>query len=84
MNAQAPGRGAQLVTAGQRIGIGPQWLARVVTGGFHRILDRLDRGLAAGSLSFALPDGTKVQVAADEDEDEKGDSKPDSQQGEKP
>ncbi len=58
MNAQAPGRGAQLVTAGQRIGIGPQWLARVFAGGFHRILDRLDKGLAAGSLSFALPDGT--------------------------
>lgn len=58
MNAQAPGRGAQLVTAGQRIGIGPQWLARAFSGGFHRILDRLDRGLAAGSLSFALPDGT--------------------------
>ena len=58
MNAQAPGRGAQLVTQGQWIGTGPQWLSRVFSGGFHRILDRLERGLESGSITATLPDGT--------------------------
>ncbi len=64
MNAQAPGRGAQLVTAGQWIGSGPQWLSRVFTGGFHRILDRLDRGLLRGSITATLPDGSTRLLGA--------------------
>ncbi len=64
MNAQAPGRGAQLVTAGQWIGTGPQWLSRVFTGGFHRILDRLDRGLLRGSITATLPDGSTRLLGA--------------------
>jgi cyclopropane-fatty-acyl-phospholipid synthase len=59
MNAQAPGRGAELVAGGSLIGIGPQWLARVWSGGMHRVLDRLDAGLARGSIEAMLPDGTK-------------------------
>ena len=58
MNAQAPARGAQLVTQGQWIGTGPQWLSRIFSGGFHRILDRLERGLESGSITATLPDGT--------------------------
>ncbi len=58
MNAQVPGRGAQLVEGGKRIGIGPQWLARALSGSCHRILDRIDRGLATGSITATLPDGT--------------------------
>jgi cyclopropane-fatty-acyl-phospholipid synthase len=58
MNAQAPARGAQLVTQGQWIGTGPQWLSHMFSGGFHRILDRLERGLESGSITATLPDGT--------------------------
>jgi cyclopropane-fatty-acyl-phospholipid synthase len=58
MNAQVPGRGADLVAAGRPLGIGPQWLARLFAGGLHRILDRIDAGLARGSIMATLPDGT--------------------------
>ncbi len=56
MNAQSPVRGAELLAAG-RIGIGPHWLARLAAGGFGRVLDRIDRGLASGSLEVTLPTG---------------------------
>ncbi len=52
------GRGLELVEGGRRIGIGPRWLARLFAGGFHKILDRIDAGLGAGSLTVHLPDGT--------------------------
>ena len=58
MNAQVPERGAELVAAGHRLGVGPQWLARVWSGGWNRVLDRIDAGLVAGSLEARLPDGT--------------------------
>lgn len=58
MNAQAPTRGAELVARGRRIGIGPQWLARAWSGGFHRILDRIEAGLLKGSIELVLPDGS--------------------------
>lgn len=57
MNAQAPVRGAELVAGGDAIGLGPQWLARLWSGGLGRILDRLDVGFTRGSLEIALPDG---------------------------
>jgi len=57
MNAQMPGRGEELVDGGRAIGIGPQWLARLWSGGVHRILDRIDRGLARGSIMATLPGG---------------------------
>ena len=56
MNAQSPVRGAGLLAAG-RVGIGPHWLARLFAGGFHRVLDRIDRGLISGRLEVTLPDG---------------------------
>jgi cyclopropane-fatty-acyl-phospholipid synthase len=58
MNAQASARGAELVEGGRPIGIGWQWLAHLWSGGIHRILDRVDAGLARGSIEATLPDGT--------------------------
>src|SRR5688500_7455622 len=57
MNAQAPTRGSGLLAGGRRIGIGPEWLARLWTGGLDRIVDRIDRGLARGAIEATLPDG---------------------------
>jgi cyclopropane-fatty-acyl-phospholipid synthase len=58
MNAQAPARGTELVTGGRTIGLGPQWLARLWSGGINRVLDRIDRGLEYGSVEGTLPDGS--------------------------
>jgi len=58
MNAQAPARGTELVAAGPKAGFGPQWLARLWSGGIDRVLDRIDRGLATGSIEGTLPDGS--------------------------
>ncbi len=58
MNAQAPVRGAGLVAGGGWFGLGSQWLARVWAGRIDQILDRIDAGLARGSLELSLPDGT--------------------------
>lgn len=58
MNAQAPGRGVELVAGGRALGIGPRWLARVWSGGIHKVLDRIDAGLARGSIEAVLPDGS--------------------------
>lgn len=57
MNSQAPVRGAELVVGGSRLGIGPQWLARAFSGGINKILDRIDAGLAHGSIEATLPGG---------------------------
>lgn len=57
MNVQAMGRGTELVGGGRGIGIGPQWLARAWSGGIHRVLDRVESGLARGSIEAELPDG---------------------------
>jgi cyclopropane-fatty-acyl-phospholipid synthase len=57
MNAQVPGRGGELVGGGRAIGVGPQWLARLWSGGVHQILDRIDAGLQRGSITATLPGG---------------------------
>ncbi|KHK90997.1 SAM-dependent methyltransferase [Novosphingobium malaysiense] len=57
MNAHLPGRGEELVAGGRAIGVGPQWLARLWAGGVDRILDRIDAGLARGSIQATLPGG---------------------------
>lgn len=60
MTAQGQnGRGAALVAGGKPIGIGLPWLARIWAGGFHKLLDRIDRGLASGAIHARLPDGTR-------------------------
>lgn len=58
MNAQASVRGAELIEGGRSIGIGPQWLARLWSGGIDKILDRIDTGLTRGSIEAVLPNGT--------------------------
>jgi cyclopropane-fatty-acyl-phospholipid synthase len=58
MDAQVSGRGEELVEGGRAIGIGSEWLARAWSGGLHRILDRIDRGLVRGSIHATLPDGS--------------------------
>jgi cyclopropane-fatty-acyl-phospholipid synthase len=58
MNSQAPVRGSELVVGGGRLGIGPQWLARAFSGGIHKVLDRIDAGLARGAIDAMLPDGS--------------------------
>lgn len=58
MNSQAPVRGSELVAGGSRLGFGPQWLARAFSGGIHRIVDRIDRGMLHGTLEASLPDGS--------------------------
>jgi cyclopropane-fatty-acyl-phospholipid synthase len=57
MNAQAPIRGSGLLAGGRRIGIGPEWLARLWAGGLDRLVDRIDRGIARGAIEGILPDG---------------------------
>ena len=62
MSSRATGRGEQLVSGGWRLGAGPQWLARLLAGSVSRILDRIDLGVAAGSIRATLPDGSQRQL----------------------
>ncbi len=55
-------RGRHLVSADRAFATGGGWLAhaaaRIVGGGFHRLLDRIDAGLAEGGIEATLPDGS--------------------------
>ena len=52
-------RGRALIASGRRFAGGPgHLLARIWAGGWHRVLDRIDAGLASGSITGHLPDGT--------------------------
>lgn len=57
MHASASGRGEELVEGVRAIGVGPQWLARVWSGGVDRVLRRIDQGLERGSIKATLPSG---------------------------
>jgi cyclopropane-fatty-acyl-phospholipid synthase len=57
VNRQTTHRGAHLVDADRRFATGGGLLARLTAGGFHRFLDRVDQGIAEGSLELALPGG---------------------------
>jgi len=59
MDAEGAQRGSVLLEAGQRFGANPGLLARLLAPGFHKVLDRIDRGLGAGSIHARLPDGTE-------------------------
>ena len=59
MSATGVASGEGLVAGGERIGIAPSWLARIVSGGFERVLQRIDRGLVSGKINGTLPDGTR-------------------------
>lgn len=66
MNAHVPDRGGELVAAGRPLGIGPQWLAKLWAGGLHRLVDRIDAGLARGSIQATFPDGSMRLVGGRE------------------
>ncbi len=55
MNSQS--RGSVLLEGGRRMVATPGLFARAFAGGFHHILDRIDRGLETGSILAQLPDG---------------------------
>ncbi|WP_338466011.1 cyclopropane-fatty-acyl-phospholipid synthase family protein [Novosphingobium sp. ZN18A2] len=58
MNAQTPRRGGHLVEGGRRAKAGGGWIARRFAGSFHRVMDRIDKGLDAGMIEARLPDGS--------------------------
>jgi cyclopropane-fatty-acyl-phospholipid synthase len=62
MTAEGLNRGNQLFEGSHRIRTGPDWLARLFSGGFHKLLDRFDRGLETGSLLVRLPGGEMRQL----------------------
>ena len=51
-------RGKHLVAADRGFATGGGLLARLFAGGFHKLLDRIDAGLAEGRIDATLPDGT--------------------------
>jgi cyclopropane-fatty-acyl-phospholipid synthase len=56
MNQQP--RGGHLVAADRRFATGGGLPARLLSGSFSRILDRIDRGLERGAIESTLPDGS--------------------------
>ncbi len=58
MDAGSAQRGSVLLEAGRRFGARPGLFARAIGPGFHKVLDRIDAGLASGSITGRLPDGT--------------------------
>jgi cyclopropane-fatty-acyl-phospholipid synthase len=58
MTAQAAPRGKDLLSGGDPLGFVPRWLGRLWAGGLSHLLDRVDDGLAAGSVRVRLPDGS--------------------------
>ncbi|HEX8262621.1 MAG TPA: cyclopropane-fatty-acyl-phospholipid synthase family protein [Allosphingosinicella sp.] len=54
----APPRGRHLVSADRGFATGGGMLARLLGGSFHRILDRVEAGLAKGAIEATLPDGS--------------------------
>ena len=58
MKAEELGRGETLLSAGARFERSPGLLARLFAPGFHKVLDRIDRGLERGAILGRLPDGT--------------------------
>lgn len=51
-------RGGALLSAGERFAVRPGLFARVIAPGFGKIIDRIDAGIAKGSLVAHLPDGS--------------------------
>jgi cyclopropane-fatty-acyl-phospholipid synthase len=47
-----------LLEAGQRFGVSPGLLARLLAPGFRKLLDHVDHGLERGAILAHLPDGT--------------------------
>ena len=58
MNAESGTRGTGLLEGAARFESAPGLLARLLAPGFGKVLDQIDRGLARGSITGHLPDGT--------------------------
>lgn len=50
-------RGEHLLKADRGFATGSSWLSRLFAPGFHKLLDRIDTGLATGRLDARLPGG---------------------------
>jgi cyclopropane-fatty-acyl-phospholipid synthase len=57
MTAQIQARGGSLLDADRRFAGGGGWLARLVSGRFEAVLDRIDAGLVEGAIEAELPGG---------------------------
>jgi cyclopropane-fatty-acyl-phospholipid synthase len=55
-------RGRHLVSADRAFATGGGVLARLLGGSFHRVLDRIDAGLAKGAIDATLPDGSRRRL----------------------
>jgi len=51
-------RGKHLVAADRGLATGGGIVARLFAGGFHKLVDRIDAGIAEGRLDLTLPDGS--------------------------
>jgi len=51
-------RGQRLLSAGQRFDAAPSLVSRLLAPGFGAVIDKVDRGLARGTMIAHLPDGT--------------------------
>ncbi|MDB5697527.1 MAG: cyclopropane-fatty-acyl-phospholipid synthase [Alphaproteobacteria bacterium] len=60
MNQQSSHRGGHLVAADRGFATGGGLLARLTSGGFRTLLDRIDAGLVEGGVDTTLPDGTPL------------------------
>jgi len=58
MSMEGINRGSGLLSGGERFARSPGVLARLLSPGFQKVLDRIDSGLERGSLLGHLPDGT--------------------------
>lgn len=59
MASQVSERGSELTAPVPTLNSGNGWLARAWAGGFARVLDSIDAGLASGAIHAVLPDGSK-------------------------
>jgi cyclopropane-fatty-acyl-phospholipid synthase len=55
-------RGNHLVSADRAFATGGGVIARLLSGSFRRVLDRVDAGLEAGAIHATLPDGTRRRL----------------------
>jgi len=58
MSGEGAQRGSVLLESGRRFGSVPGLLARLLGPGFHKVIDRIDRGLESGTIAGRFPDGT--------------------------
>lgn len=58
MNARTRPRGEHLLSGGRNMSAGSRWLSRLAAGSVARVVDRIDAGLAHGSILGTLPDGS--------------------------